>query len=117
MFLKIRSEKSTTGGYCVFLKGYAQSPLRGFESNLENVVCLDEDDIQLLLKQHDSYFNICELYLSIYSIKDISEAVYTKGDREGTIRIEYDDTSMKTKLVLTRFGLTFVTLKFHEKSF
>ena len=38
-------------------------------------------------------------------------------DHEGTIRVEYDDLSMKTKLVLTRFGGTFGTLGFNEKAF
>ena len=39
------------------------------------------------------------------------------GDHEGTLQIEYDDDTMKTKLILTRFGLTFGTLRFNEKSF
>ena len=30
-------------------------------------------------------------------------------DHEGTLKIEYDDLSMKTELVLTRFGGTFLT--------
>ena len=29
------------------------------------------------------------------------------GDHEGTLQIEYDDISMKTNLILTRFGGTF----------
>ena len=39
------------------------------------------------------------------------------GDHEGTLQIEYDDDTMKTKLVLTRFGSTFGTLRFDERSF
>ena len=35
------------------------------------------------------------------------------GDHEGTLQIEYD-FSMKIKLVLTRFGSTFGTLRFDE---
>ena len=31
--------------------------------------------------------------------KIISEAVYTMGDPEGTLQTEYDDISMKKKLV------------------
>ena len=39
------------------------------------------------------------------------------GDHEGTLQIEFDDISVKTKLILTRFGGTFGTLRFIEKSF
>ena len=38
------------------------------------------------------------------------------GDHGGIIQIEYDDISMKTKLILTRFGLTLGTLRVDEKS-
>ena len=38
------------------------------------------------------------------------------GEHEGTVQFEYDDKSKKTKLILTRFGLTIGTLRFHEKS-
>ena len=38
------------------------------------------------------------------------------GDHEKTLQIEYD-FSMKTKIILTRFGSTFGTLWFDEKSF
>ena len=41
--------------------GYARSPFRGFESCLRIVVGLDEDDIQLLLKQENSYSITCEI--------------------------------------------------------
>ena len=91
--------------------GYARSLFRGFEIYLRNVVGLDKDDIQLIFKQNN---------LSsprIYSIKDISEAVYVIGDHEGTLQIEYDDISMKTKLGLAGFGGTFGTLRFDERSF
>ena len=39
------------------------------------------------------------------------------GDHEWTIQNEYDGITMNTKLILTRFGLTFATLRFEEKSF
>ena len=39
------------------------------------------------------------------------------GDHEKTLQIEFDDISMKTKLILTRFGSTFGTLRFDEKAF
>ena len=53
----------------------------------------------------------------MYTIKEFSEAVYTMGDHEWTLQIEYDDTSTKTKLTSTRFGSTFGTLRFVEESF
>ena len=39
------------------------------------------------------------------------------GDHKGTLNIEYDDTIMKTKLILTCFGGTFGTFRFDENSF
>ena len=39
------------------------------------------------------------------------------GDQEGTLKYEYDDLTMKTKFVLTRFGGTFGTLRFDETVF
>ena len=39
------------------------------------------------------------------------------GDREGTLQIQYDDISIKTKHNSTRLTGTFGTLTFHEKSF
>ena len=39
------------------------------------------------------------------------------GDHEKTLQIEYDGISMKTKLILKRFGGNFGTLSFYEKSF
>ena len=37
-------------------------------------------------------------YLQAFTRKDISEAVFTMGDHEGTLKIEYDDITMKIKL-------------------
>ena len=39
------------------------------------------------------------------------------GDHGGTQEIEYDDFSMKTKLILNQFSETFETLRFDENSF
>ena len=78
--------------------GYARSPFRDFESYLAIVVGLDEDDIQLILKQKNSNFVIYKTIPGIHTIKNISEAVYTMSDHQGTLQIEYDAISMKTKL-------------------
>ena len=101
----------------MFSMGYARPLFRDYESYLRIVVGLDEDDIQLILKQYNSNFVTFELSPGIYTIKDISEAVYTRGDHEGTLKVECDDISMRIKLILTRFGGIFGTLRFNEKSF
>ena len=69
------------------------------------------------MKQNNSNFGNCELLPGIHTIKDISEAVYTMGDHEGTLQIEYCDISMRKKPNLTRFGGNFGTLRFDEKIF
>ena len=78
---------------------------------------MDEDDFRLILKQNSEKFITYDLSPGIYTITDISEAVHLLGDHEGTIKLEYDGNTMKTKLILTRFGSTFGTLRFDERSF
>ena len=105
----------------MLLLGYARSLFRDFENYLRIVVGLDEDDIQLSLKQNKGTFITYQFSLGIYTIEDISKAVYTMGDHGGTLQIEYDndddDNIGKTKLFLTRSGSTFGTLRFDEKTF
>ena len=112
-YWKLRSEKSNTDGYIILLMRYARSarsPFRDFESYLRIVVGLNEDDIDLILKQCNEKVITYELSPDIYTIENISKVVYTMGDHEGTLQSEYDDDPMKTRLTLTRFGLTFRTL-------
>ena len=78
--------------------GYVRSPFRDNTSYFRIVVGLDDYDIQLILSQNNSNFITYEITPVIYTIKDTSEAVYTIGDHEGTLQIEYDDISMKTKI-------------------
>ena len=87
--------------------GYARSLFPDFEFYLRIVADLDEDDIPLILKQYKSYFITYEIPPDIYTIKEVSEIVYTKGNLEGTLQIEYDDNSMETKLILTQFSGNF----------
>ena len=82
---------------------YGRSPFGDFKRNLRIIAGLDEKNIQLILKQFNLYFITYELSPGIYKIKNISEIVYTMGHHEGTLQIEYDDVSMKTKIFLTRF--------------
>ena len=97
--------------------GYARSPFRDSESYLRIVVGLDEGDIQLVLQQSKLWLITYEIPLDIYTIQDILEVVYTMGDHEGTLQFEYDVLSMKTKLILSRFGIKFGRLRFGEKFF
>ena len=59
---------------------------------------------------------IYELSPGIYTIKDISEAVYTMGDHKGTQQIESDDFSMK-KIYIDSFWRNIWKIKVFEKPF
>ena len=84
----MRSEKSSTDGYIIFLTGYARSPFRDFETCLRIVVKLDEDDIQLILEHYNSNFVTYVISPGNYIIKDNSEAVYIKGDHEKPYKLK-----------------------------
>ena len=116
-YWELRLEKSSTDGYIILLIGYPRSSFREFESFLGIVVGLEEDDIRLILKQYNAHFVTFELHPGNYTFEDLQEAVYPLGDHEGTLQIEYDHLNKKTKLNLKRFGSTFGTLRFDEKSF
>ena len=116
-FLKLSHEKKYSDGYSIILLGYVRSPFRDFESYLRIVVGLDEEDIQLILKQYKSHFITYELSPGIYTIQDISHTVRTFSGHEGRLQIEYDDINKKTKINLTRAGEVFMSLRFDEKSF
>ena len=116
-YWKLRSDKTSHDGYIILLMGYARSPFRDFESYLRVFVGLDEDNIRLILKQYNEKFVTYELDPGNYTIEDLKKAVYPLGDHEGTLQIEYDDLNKKVKLILTRFGETFGTLRFDKKLF
>ena len=116
-YQKLRLDKSSHDGYIILLMGYARSPYRDFETYLRIVVDLEEDNIRLILKQNNENFFTYELDPGNYTIEDLQKAVYPLGDHEGTLQMEYDDLDKKVKLILTRFGSTFGTLRFDKKSF
>ena len=68
-YRKLRLEKLSTDGYVIIILGYNRSPFRDFESCLRIVVGLDEDDVQLFLKQYNSKFVIYEFLPEVYSIE------------------------------------------------
>ena len=90
-------------------------------SYLRLVVGLDEEDIRLNLKEYNSHFITYELTPGIYTIQDISEAIKTFSGHQETIKLEYDDISMKTTIVLKfkneEKKIALGTLRFDKQSF
>ena len=121
-YIKLSRERMNTDGYMLLLLDYGRSLFRDFESFLRIVVGLDEEDIQLILKEFNSHFVTYELTPGIYTFQDISDAIQTFSGPKETIQIEYDDISMKTKIILkfknnetSLFALG--TLRFDDRSF
>ena len=110
-YWKLRSDKTSYDGYTILLKAYGNSSFRDFESYLRIFAGLEEDDIQLILKQYNEKFVTYELDPGNYTIEDIQKAVYFLGDHKGTLQIGYDELNKKVKLK------TFETLRFDKKSF
>ena len=105
--------------YMNILARYTSSVFQDFESFLRTQIDLIEDDVKLVLDEYNSSFITYELEPAIYTFKDISEALFNILQSEypgpgNVIDIEYDDITMKTKLVV-RYGIT--AIRFDEKSF
>ena len=66
---------------------YARSLFRDFERYLRIVIGLDEDDIQLILKQYNEKFVTYELEPGNYTIEDLQKAVYPLGHHERSLQI------------------------------
>ena len=116
-YSKLRLDKTSHDGYIILLMGYARSLFLDFESYLRIFVGLEDDNIRLILKQYNEKFITYELDPGNHTIEDLKKAVYSLGDHEGTLQIEYDDLNKKVKLILTRFAETFGILRFDKKSF
>ena len=105
--------------YMIILAIYTTSVFQDFESFLRTQIDLVEDDIKLVLEEYNSNFVTYELNPGIYNFKDISEALFNILQPEypgpsNVIDIEYDDITMKTKLVI-KSGI--IAIRFDEKSF
>ena len=105
--------------YINILATYTSSVFQDFESFLRTQIDLIEDDIKLVLDEYISNFITFELDPVIYTFKGISEALFNILQSEypgpsNVIDIEYDDITMKTKLVV-RSGI--IAIRFDEKSF
>ena len=120
-FIKLSNEKKNNDGYMILLFGYSASSFRYFESYLRLVMGLDEEDIQLILKEYNSHFITYELTPGIYTIQDISDAIQTFSGHQETIQLEYDDISMRTRIVLKfkneKMKFALGTLRFDKQSF
>ena len=121
-YIKLSRERMNTDGYMLLLLDYSRSLIRDFESYLRILVGLDEEDIQLILKEYNSHFVTYELTPGIYTIQDISDAIQTFSGHKETIQIEYDDISMKTKIILKfknneKDLFAKRTLRFDDRSF
>ena len=105
--------------YMNILAIYIRSVFQDFESFLRTQIDLVEDDIKLVLDEYNSSYITYEISPGIYTFKHISEALFNILQSEypgssNVIDIEFDDITMKTKLVV-RSGI--IALRFDEKSF
>ena len=105
--------------YLNILAIYTSSVFQDFKSFLRTQIDLVEDDIKLVLDEYNSSFITYELEPGIYTFKDFSGALFNILQTEypgpsNVIDIEYDDITMKTKLVV-RSGI--IAIRFDEKSF
>ena len=112
------TKRMEDGGYMNFLARYTNSVFQDFESFLRTQIDSVEDDINIVLDEYNSNFNTYELTPGIYTFNDVSEALYNIIQSEypgpgNVIDIEYDDITMKTKLVV-RYGI--IAIRFDEKS-
>ena len=106
-------------GYMNILAGYPSSVFQDFESYLRTEIDLVEDDIRLVLDKYNSNFVTYEFEPGFYTFKDISKALFNILQPEyklynNTVDIEFDDITMKTKLVV-RPGI--LSIRFDESSF
>ena len=104
--------------YMNILAIYIRSVFQDFESFLRTQIDLIEDDIKLVLDEYSSSFITYEISPGIYTFKDVSEALFNILQIEypgpsNVIDIEYDDITMKTKLVV-RYGI--IAIRFDERS-
>ena len=105
--------------YMKILAIYTRSIFQDFESFLRTQIDLVEDDIKLVFDEYNSSFITYELQPGIFTFKDISEALFNIIQFESpgpgnVIVIEYDDVTMKTKLVVRDDN---IAIRFDEKSF
>ena len=92
-------------GYMSISASYVSSVFQDFESYHRTEVDLVEDDIKMVLDEYNSSFITYELEPGFYTFKDLSEFVFNNLQPKNkassnVIVIEFDDITMKTKLVV-----------------
>ena len=105
--------------YMPLLAMYVDSVFQDFKNYLRTEIDLVEDDIKLVLYEHNSKFLLRELQPGNHTFKDVSEALFNilqseHPDSSNVNNIEYDDITRRTKLVV-RDGI--IALRFDEKPF
>ena len=106
-------------GYMKILGSYVLPIFQDFEIFLRTQMDLVKDDVRLVLDEYNSSFITYQLTPGTYTFKDLSEALFNILQSEypgpsNVIDIEFDDITMKTKLVV-KSGNT--PVRFDEKSF
>ena len=101
------------------LAKHVDSKFQDFESSLGTEIVLVEGDFRLVLNEYNSSFITDDLEPAIYTFKDLSKALFNILQPEyvvynNSVDFEYDDKTMKTKLVV-RLGI--IAIRFEEKSF
>ena len=130
IYEKLSIGKIQTDGYYTLFLRYARSTFRHFESYLRILIGLNEDDIQLLLKQYNSKFITHKISPGNCTFEDLSEVLSRsfrklfeitdqirpnhKYDKSGSINIDIDNMTLISKLV-SRYEV--YALRFDEKSF
>ena len=99
------TERMKDDKYMHILSGYSSSIFQDFESYLRTEVDSVEDDVSLVLDEHNSSFITYEISHGIYTFQDISEVLLNffqseyKGDFNKFV-IEFDDITRKIKLIV-----------------
>ena len=105
--------------YVNILSFHTSSVFQDIESFLRTQTDMVEDDIKLVLDEYNSSFVTYHLDPGIYNFKDLSETLFNILQSEypgpsDVIDIEYDDITMKTRLVV-RSGI--IAIRFDKQSF
>ena len=113
------AKRMRDGQYMKILAGYVNTVFQDFESYIRTEVDLVEDDVKLVLDEYNSSFITYGLEPGIYTFKDISEALLKILQPEyeryhNAIDFEFDDITMKTKLVVRS---DIIAIRLDEKSF
>ena len=77
-YRKFSIEMNQTYGFYIPLEKDLRSPFRDFESYLRFLTVINEDDIQLILKQYNLKFETYKIAPGVYTFKDLS-IVHSRG--------------------------------------